>query len=87
MMNRAQHSFIWNGICLMALYLVLAAVLYAIAGDQFYWKPSSQEISITESTDGAEPLYGPHELTQSFLLEGDRINAIEIGRASCRERV
>ena len=75
-MNRAQHSFIWNGICLMALYLVLAAVLYAIAGDQFYWKPSSQEISITESTDGAEPLYGPHELTQSFLLEGDRINAI-----------
>lgn len=55
-MNRARHSFIWNCICLMVLYVVLAAALYVIAGDQFYWKPSGQEIALTESTDGAEPL-------------------------------
>ena len=75
-MNRARHSFTWSCICLVLLYAILAAALYVIAGDQFYWKPSGQEIALTESTDGAEPLYGHHELTQSFHLEGDRINAV-----------
>ncbi len=80
-MNRDQHSFIRKSVCLLALYAVLAAALYIIAGEQFYWKPCGQEISVIESTDGAEPLYGPHELTQSFRLEGDRLNAI--GFKSC----
>lgn len=75
-MNRARHSFTWSCICLVLLYAILAAALYVIAGDQFYWKPSGQEIALTESTDGAEPLYGHHELTQSFHPEGDRISAV-----------
>ena len=75
-MNRARHSFTWSCICLMLLYAILAAALYVIAGDQFYWKPSGQEIALTESTDGVEPLYGHHELTQSFHPEGDRISAV-----------
>ena len=75
-MNRARHSLTWSCICLMLLYAILAAALYVIAGDQFYWKPSGQEIALTESTDGVEPLYGHHELTQSFHPEGDRISAV-----------
>jgi len=80
-MNSRRNTLIRNSICLMILYGILATAVYVIAGEQFYWKPSSQEIFISESTDGAEPLYGHHELRQSFRLAGGRINAF--GFKSC----
>lgn len=74
-MSKSRHSFAWKCICLMLMYCVLAAVLHVIAGEQFYWK-AVPGLSVPESSDGAEPLYGSHEITQSFCLEGDRIDAI-----------
>lgn len=80
-MSSRQHSFIRGSIYLLITYSILAAALYLIAGEQFYWKPNSQKLFIPESTDGGEPLYGPHTLEQSLLLEGDRLD--QLGFKSC----
>lgn len=75
-MSKARHSFTMACLGLMFLYILLAWGLYWIAGDRFYWRPSDQKIFVTESTNGAEPLYGSHQLTQSFFPEGDRIDTL-----------
>lgn len=80
-MSSQRHSFIRNSIYLLIAYSILAAALYLIAGEQFYWRSSSQELFILESTDGGEPLYGPHTLEQSLILEGDRLD--RLGFKSC----
>jgi len=75
-MTGHQNSFVRGCVGLMAAYCIAAALLYGIAGEQFHWKPCEQRISVSDSTDGAEPLYGTHILEQSFRLDGDRIDAV-----------
>lgn len=57
------------------LYCLLAAALYGIAGEQFFWR-NGQTLSVPESTAGAEPLSGAHVLEQSFRLSGGRVDSL-----------
>lgn len=75
-MKQKRITFAQGCAALLLLYFLLAVLLYAIAGEQFFWRASQQELFIPESSAGAEPLDGSHVLEQSFWLEGDRIDSL-----------
>lgn len=75
-MQKRLSGFARGCIALLAAYAAVAVLWYAVAGEQFFWRPCEQEIWIPESTHGAEPLYNAHTLEQTLRLEGDRIERL-----------